>query len=99
MPDLGRFTVKTTGAEPVFFLRFMAKVSDIREAPEGGNARFEGGFPAVMGVAAVQAWRRWRAFTGSGAAACGSTEGGSLLCGVQGRSSPVGVKGQRPLAG
>ena len=36
-------------------MRFMAKVSDIREAPEGGNARFEGGFPVVMGVAAASA--------------------------------------------
>lgn len=35
----------------------------------------------------------------AGLAFCGSTEGGSLLCRVQGRSSPVGVKGQRPLAG
>lgn len=49
LPDLGAFYGQNNGAEPVFSPWLTVEVSDIREAPDGGNACFGRVFPAVMG--------------------------------------------------
>ncbi len=110
LPDLGAFYGQNNGCGAGIFPWFTVEVSDIREAPDGGNACFGRVFPAVMGHGFGFLWeirtsaarsdflirKKGAVFDVGGRSAL--TLAATFMRGT-GRSSPVGVKGQRPLAG
>ncbi len=53
MPDLGVFYGQNNGCGAGISLWYAVEVSDIREAPDGGNAHFWGAFPALCIAVAV----------------------------------------------
>ncbi|MFR0839400.1 MAG: hypothetical protein ACLSHA_12830 [Neglectibacter timonensis] len=53
---------------------------------------------SALTLAAVQAWRIWGSFPGSGAVTLREYRGGDLLCRVQDARDPVGVRAT-PIGG